>query len=1135
MRKLLFSAWACLAGVAGADVVVDAGATHDVTASSDATQTGNVFFSADAHKLEKDGAGAWTLPASQVMAPGGPAVVGVRAGALNLTAGSPGDLPIPTEALNKAALWFDAAKADSRVEETGPRNTGVATWYDARERQDAAGDWGRRYHCATARTSWLTNEVTGAKEILYPVAKTYADRPGLTYVDFNGRKSGSWMGFLTPARANQSGNIEQVRHVFLAGYVSDAWGFVLGSATSPTWHPSNTEGSLGWIASANSASPALFAGRSTWNGKGFDEAATTVPKGPYVYSWEAGDLTAVLSNFFNDRNLWLPNYFRCGGDSLGEVLVFTNRLTALEREQVSAYMLRKWGGPATAPAFDVRTARGASVAVGTGVKAAVSGSGTLRLETENAAQAYSQTADFAGATRVAASAAKLVAAQPRLALEAGDAYAVMRDNYDVLGFARTTDAAKTAAGEAALNLAASAAVRVDALPESVKKVSVSGAGELVLGAARAPDGIRPVAGEVYATMPNADMEEWTGSASATGFGTAGATSYHWKLVSTTTVNYFLNMPACASVGHWTLDGGNKANFRWSDYPCQGRNVMLLKQGCVVENTVTFPEDGDYELTFLSFGRMDGGLNQYAGGWVKMSLVNGPGADVAIGTAFGYVGTSTQHQRFRVRGVKKGAYTFRLDHAVGTGDAHTALDDFRFRLVTDIPSETVVRPPNADFEQVDMTWGGRLLRNAGNVPAGWTLTSSTADPDVCVITRGMSNAGYRGGSAYGGVQLALYGPGGSATSGEFTLPAGTWKLRLRRANFSNTEGVTYRVNNKAPNTSSGVTAVLLDGEQELSFGTSGSSAGGTMAQVQLPAAVTLAEPRTVRLRLKESVSNASQLPTVIVDDVELVRQGLDGELLRNGTFADESVWVRRTNKNFSTEANSNKTWKSQSNIWDPCRQAAGAYAYGNTYGVNRLALDLCQCGSAEQTVDFPAAGAYRLAFSARSRFWVNANAAPGRTWGGNQARFFLVDAAGATNEIYRTPSLYSTNFVFRNVLFDVPAAGTYTFGIQGVNGMTLPDGTLAKVGYSAEDVELFVDQVSVTPADDAAFGLDEKLVLALADTAKLRLDFAGTNEVQALKLGGRSVAGYVDASHPSGLVLGTGCLFIRPRCTVLILR
>lgn len=566
--------------------------------------------------------------------------------------------------------------------------------------------------------------------------------------------------------------------------------------------------------------------------------------------------------------------------------------------------------------------------------------------------------------------------------------------------------------------------------------------------------------------------------------------------------------------------------------------MVLKQGSILENVVTFPVDGDYEVTCLTGGRMDGNLNQYAGGWVKLSLLDESGAENWFGTAFGYIGTSTRRQRFIVRGVKAGSYTFRLNHAVGTGDAHTILDDFKFRLVTDLPSETIVYPPNADFECVDMVWGGRLVRNTGNVATNWTLTSSVAsstDPDVCLVTRGMQNAGYRAGSTRGGVQLAFYGPGGSATSAAFTLPAGTWKLRLRKGAFRNTEGDTYKVNGKNPNNSSSVKGELLIGETVLSLGTSGTSGAATLSRITLPTAVTLKEPTEVRLRLREAATDATGLPTAIVDELEFVCQDADGELIRNGMFADDSVWTRKTNKNFLTEANSNKTWKSQSNIWDPCRLSSGAYAYGNTYGVNKLALDICQCGSAEQSVAFPAAGTYRLAFSARSRFWVNAGSAPGRTWGGNQARFFLVDAAGATNEFYRTPSLYSTNFVFRSALFNVPAAGTYTFGIQGVNGMTLPDGTLAKVGYSADDVELFIDQVSVKPAAETSLDLDENLELALADTAKLRLDFAGTNEVQTLKLGGRTVVGYVDATHPSGLVLGTGCLFVRPRGTVLILR
>ena len=64
MKKLLLPVFVCLAGVAGADVAVGANETRDVAVASDAALSENVFFSVDAHKLEKGGAGAWTLPAS---------------------------------------------------------------------------------------------------------------------------------------------------------------------------------------------------------------------------------------------------------------------------------------------------------------------------------------------------------------------------------------------------------------------------------------------------------------------------------------------------------------------------------------------------------------------------------------------------------------------------------------------------------------------------------------------------------------------------------------------------------------------------------------------------------------------------------------------------------------------------------------------------------------------------------------------------------------------------------------------------------------------------------------------------------------------------------------------------------------
>ena len=1146
-KTLLVLVAACAAGLCGADIVVDDGETVDLAVTDDAVQTEPVWFAAEAGRLEKSGVGVYTLATSN-LASSASAVVAVREGALNVVGGKPAEAAVPHGVLARAALWLDASKADSRVEGTSALNTGVATWYDAREVQDADGTWGTRYFCATARTSWLTNEVAEGvweKTVLHPVAKTYEALPACTYLFFNGRLSGSWMGFCEPGtRVARTANIGEIRHLFYSGYVEGSWGFPVGvmKGTTPFWHPQSPEGTLGgtW-GSANSAHPGLFQGRSLLNGAVFDEAATAAKAGPYVYEWDAGDVAGHFGTFFNDRDIWGPTYFRSGGDALGEVIVFTNRLTALEREQVANYLLRKWSPSVPTPAVEVRTAKGAEVTVVDDAALTPAGAGTLRLAEAGCAQAYSMTEPFAGATRVETS-ATLVAGEPQLVLHAGDAYTVTRDLYDGLGFANAPDAARAAAGEARLDLAADTAVRVSALPGTVKTLAVSGAGELVLSAPPPVEkGLAAVTGDVYATMPNADMEEWTGTGE-TRIGTEGTTYFHWKMVSRVQGNhYFLNLPSLREKGHWTLDGNAKGAFRWDDYPFQGNVVMVLKQGCVVENTVTFPADGDYELTFLTGGRMDGGGRTYAGGWVKVSLVDGAGVETPVGTAFGYVGVSTRRQRFLVRGVKAGAYTFRLDHAVGTGDAHTILDDFRFRLVTDLPAEEIVYPPNADFERVDMVWGGRYQRNVGNTVADWTLAQSEetgTEPDVCLVTRGMRNMGYRTGSTRGGVQLAFYGNAGSATSAAFTLPAGTWKLRLRKAAFYNTEGWDYRWNGRQVNRANGLAGELLEeGDTVLSLGTLGTVSGSKMTRATLPTAVTLTAPRTVRLRLRGTVAaETAVVPCAVVDELEFVRQDADGELVANGTFADASAWTLRSNKDTSTTVFANNTAKSTAHIWDPCRLAGkGEQAYGNTYGVGTLALDICQCGSAEQTIAFPAAGTYRLAFSARSRLWIYENAPPNRRWGGNQGQFYLVDAQGATNEIFRTPSLYASNFVFRSTLFNVPAAGTYTFGIRGLNGMPQADGTTLQVGATADDVELFVDQVSVKPVADATLDLDEGLAVELRDTATLRLDFTGTNEIDRLRLGGVSVSGYVDATHPSGLVRGTGCLFIRPRGTVFLLR
>jgi hypothetical protein len=93
-----------------------------------------------------------------------------------------------------------------------------------------------------------------------------------------------------------------------------------------------------------------------------------------------------------------------------------------------------------------------------------------------------------------------------------------------------------------------------------------------------------------------------------------------------------------------------------------------------------------------------------------------------------------------------------------------------------------------------------------------------------------------------------------------------------------------------------------------------------------------------------------------------------------------------------------------------------------------------------------------------------------------------------------------------------------------------------VGNNADDSLAFIDQVIIEKADETrAPDIPETLALELADGARLRLDFTGTNRIDRLRLDGTPVAGYIDASHPSGLVSGIGCLEVRPKGTVLLLR
>ena len=1124
----------CFMGVMADDIAVDNYARESIVATNGDVTAGSIFAAPRAVAIEKTGTNALTVSVNAIQTRD-PVPVRVLEGTLNVVPGTDPGLEQPA-CLQRAALWLDATQSDTLVPPDGATGDEVARWYDVRE-TFADGQWSTNYYCAAAKISFVTNEVSPGvweKVIRYPVKKT-ALTNGMDYVDFNGRSSGSWMRLLSKARGDLTA-ISIVHHVFYSGCVSNAWGFVLGATGGQNvfWHPSNYFG-LNNLA-ANSTSPGVFSGTTRWNGVDVDPFSKTVPVGPYLHEWHAAHVLGSFGNFFNDRNIWnASNGYRCGGDALGEVVVFTNRLSAAERMAVGEYLLRKWTRTARKRSIDVSAATNALISVASGVTYAHAGAGSVQA-VAGAEVVYSPKEPPRATFRVGDGKANVFAGELPFAFEPGDALTAKPNSYGVLIASNAPAASLAADGAATLALSATSSVRVASLPEGMKRLSARGAGEVVLSAPRA-DGAPKAGGDIFATMPNADMEAWQ-SSSIEYSRTALGTYYNWKLSSFTAgAFYFLNLAnAKAGNGHWVIDGGTKSRFKYDDYPFQGKVVMAIKKGSAVENTVTFPQTGDYELTFLSFGRVDGGNpDQYAGGQVKMSLVRN-GVTNAIGTAMGYAEKATRRQRFRIRGVEAGAYTFVLNHDVGTGDAHTILDDFRFRLITDPETETIVRPPNGDFERADIPFASRTEFSSANTVADWTFsTTGQTRPDVGVLTRGMTGYAmyHDSASAWGGMQLALYGAAAAITSSPFALPPGTWRLRCRMGGMFYGESLKW--NGKTTNRARNLQAWLVADGVETSLGTTGNYSDPTMITATFNAPVTLATATNVRLVVRQITADAStSVACAIIDDLEFVRaEGHEGIVLHE-TFDSTDGWTFKPIRDGTS-----LTSKSTVNVSDPCRAVPSAnstwpYAYGLMYGVNKKALEFCQCGTAVKQVTFPEAGAYRMSFSSRSRVWIYAT--PSMSWAGNQLAFFLVDANNATNEFYRSPSIFSTNFVFRSALFDVPAAGTYTFGIRGLNGWPMEDGSHLRVGNNADDSMAFVDQVLIEKADETREpDIPETLALELSDGARLRLDYAGTNRIDRLRLNGTPVAGFIDASHPSGLVSGIGCLEVRPKGTVLIFR
>ena len=1129
-----------------------------VQAGASDTLVGPWRMSSASDGVAKTGGGTWTLPVGSVWTRGD-LDMDVHGGTLELSSG--GSIPaatpdMPPAVLANAAIWLEAGTNTAPWAEDAGR---VNYWYDVRETKDASDNWSANWFRMYARPGKDVNSNTVTNYPVLEQVETVSGTRPMMY--FHGASSGSWMEY-----RNAGGTATQrdkIRHVFVAINIAATYGFVLGvqGGSVPFLHPQQIDGTLtGGYASPPSGSPAFAFSRFYLNGESAEPDVVVTKKGLQVIEVECDDMAyGSVGTLFNDRAIAK----RYGGDHVGELVIFTNRLTEAQRLEVGEYLLRKWVGEPKSPAVSVRLAEGTSARKGS-TPAMIGGAGSLWLD---GGGAWLQTGGypFFGTVRLTAGAGAGLAEVGELPydLVAGDVVAAPVDQHAAATVTRTTDA--TAAANGTATYTGAQPLRVGSLA-GVKSAAIE-TDELILGKKPKPSDV--LSTNVYATIAdgNADFEKYRTAGSYPSASSNGSTTRDgWTLKSLTTtrpdngnsivgsVTTFNGASAINSApsgNSWYLGFNETANINSYQlmpfYPPKGNAIVFMKVAGEISADVQVPEAGDYEFSYHGIARIG-----YDFGDITLSLVNETVSPAVTNTFARYLqpaGNGWRKYRFLLRNVEAGTYRLhvRMIGVRPNADCHAGFDDFEMRLVSPAGSGmTTAEPPNASFEVAQCPFDYRSSYTWRVTAPGWTLvqgqvgtdTISTNGParncEACFAQR-PQGGWFDPVGRYGQTQLHLRGSGGYAQTDPFTLPAGTWRLHYRGARWTFTDNGTYKWNNINPYNGAKLSASVFVNGTETPLGTSELPLRRRLlVDRALPTTFTVTASDSVVLRLWQSAPNASTgMSDLTVDGVYFERMSSDragDELVKDGSFEEGGVWTLKRN-NDGHPNSSDDRYYSQCGI-----SRNGDKNYGYTTCDGTCALLIVQIGQATQPITFAEPGLYKLSFWTRSRYYTPSTA-PGTInstyYGGNQVKVWLADGEGATNEIFRTTSVYSTNYLEHVALFRVDDPGTFTLGIQGCNDYP---GHVTTSSSNKRDANVFVDLVSIRRTDeDLTPTLDRDLQLALGGNGRLRLDYAGTNTIKRLRLGGQSVCGVIDASHESGRVFGPGALYVPPSGTMVIFR
>ena len=1053
-KLMILPALTALAAFArAADVRVGAWERGWVTNANAVVEQGTVAVAPEG-TFDKAGAGDYALGIDRVLQPN-VFELGVRTGTATVDFATAGEASVAAPAvLNEAFLWLDAER------NVAANGSDVTAWNDSRE-TSVEGPYAHYGMTAPA------------------TAPQCVDRYGRKMVYFNGANSGAYMQVATASRTYQQ--VQTIRHAFFVVDFDKVYSYLMGGSGCHDMTIGSNGSSLSldqvYFHPSENNSTAVFDARMYLNGERIDATLTKVRQGLQLVEFEFCGNSPRFSYFFNDNGAYK------GGDYLGEVVFFTNTLSSAERLDMTAYLTRKWFGALSPSAASFAVADGATgvAAVPGGVTAiaGLSGKGCLvksgagALEVPNA-----QAEGLRGDVRVAEGTLTAEARFVPYAFADGERLTAESTSEDATTLATTANGLASGSAEKA----GSGEIVVRALDPAISNLTVSSGTLTLTGADVAPDTV--VAGTgVAAFIPNAGFEEFPAGRGDKEF-LVNETAFGW-----TGENRYVRLARKDLMSSWMQGAASYVPYATPD----GTVVMILENGGCAHTTISVPEDGDYELSFLTATRK--GMTWVEGCPIDVELIR-EGVTNKVAHFQAFLDTGFHRHSHLVRGLQAGEYIFRFantEAGVEGADGNTNIDDIRMVKVTRQETRAVFPVPNGDFERTDFSYDNATKFTSSQTPAAWTLTQggghSGENPDVGAVFWRSKKLYNHASSRYGNVQLFFASNGGTATTAAFTPPAGTWRLRCRGGRWGFGDGGVWQGNDLKANPSVSA-SVSVAGGAAVALG-SIAVAHNVFQTLEFPTSFEVDGQTPVTLSIGQTVAMAG----LLADDFELVAADAD-ELVANGGFEADESWTFTS----SSGKNAQRYNYGISSSWMGSARYEGAYY---------LYLDT---GVATQTVTFPEDGLYRLTLHLAGR-------GDNSYYRGSSIRVWWNDGTD-DHEIVTTPKVNGAEFRAYTALFRMPK-GSYPVSFTGL----------------LADKTIMVDGVSIRKAADEADApmLGESLSLTVANGARVRLDYSGTVTLREFRVNGRRASGIINADRFPESLSGPGAIHVEPKGMEVIVR